>query len=174
MVGGGFATAGGKVSAYWARWGPVVATLKQPGTRFCLPGDRISQSVKATATGPLAYQWRRGGVPLANGGTISGCDTDTLTIQPAAAADAGTYDVLITGQTGSVTSDSATLKATFIPDINRDGLVDVVDLLWLVSSFGAASGDAHYNPACDLDGDGSVDVADLLLMVEDWGRSVQS
>jgi hypothetical protein len=54
-------------------------------------------------------------------------------------------------------------------DVNGDGSVDVVDLLWLVASFGAVAGDPGYNPACDFNDDGSVDVVDLLILVEFFG-----
>ena len=55
-------------------------------------------------------------------------------------------------------------------DINNDGAVDVVDLLYLVDSFGLILGDPGYDPLCDLNGDNSVDVVDLLMMVEDFGK----
>ncbi len=60
----------------------------------------------------------------------------------------------------------------FLPaDINQDGSVDVLDLLALVASFGALSGDPAYDPACDLNADGSIDVIDLLIFVESFGMA---
>ncbi len=56
-----------------------------------------------------------------------------------------------------------------VGDVNNDGCVDVVDLLYLVDAFGAVTGDANYNPACDFNSDGSVDVIDLLTMVDNFG-----
>ena len=43
------------------------------------------------------YQWRRNFVPLTNGGNISGATTGTLIISSACFADAGNYDVVVTG-----------------------------------------------------------------------------
>jgi hypothetical protein len=54
-------------------------------------------------------------------------------------------------------------------DVNGDGHVDVVDLLYLVDAFGSVEGEANYDPACDFNSDGGVDVVDLLVMVENWG-----
>jgi hypothetical protein len=54
-------------------------------------------------------------------------------------------------------------------DVDGDGHVDVVDLLYLVDAFGSMTGDANYNPASDFNSDGSVDVVDLLIMVENFG-----
>jgi hypothetical protein len=55
-------------------------------------------------------------------------------------------------------------------DVDADGLVDVVDLLWLVDAFGSATGDANYSPDCDFNHDGLVDVVDLLMLVENFGK----
>jgi hypothetical protein len=54
-------------------------------------------------------------------------------------------------------------------DVDGDSHVDVVDLLYLVDSFGTIQGDPLYDPCCDFNIDGSVDVVDLLIMVENFG-----
>jgi hypothetical protein len=54
-------------------------------------------------------------------------------------------------------------------DVDGDGHVDVVDLLYLVDAFGSLTGDPSYNAACDFNSDGSVDVVDLLMLVENFG-----
>jgi hypothetical protein len=51
-------------------------------------------------------------------------------------------------------------------DINRDGVVDVADLMLLVDAFGANVGEGRFRVVCDLNRDGSVDVVDLLMFVE--------
>jgi hypothetical protein len=54
-------------------------------------------------------------------------------------------------------------------DIDGDSHVDVLDLLYLVDSFGKSVGDTGFLPACDLNRDGTVDVADLLMLVPNFG-----
>jgi hypothetical protein len=54
-------------------------------------------------------------------------------------------------------------------DVNHDGHVDVVDLLYFVDAFGSVTGDPNYDPACDFNSDGSVDVVDLLDLVYNFG-----
>ncbi len=49
-------------------------------------------------------------------------------------------------------------------DLNNDGVVDVSDLLLLLSEWGACNG-----CAADLDDSGFVDVSDLLLLLSAWG-----
>jgi hypothetical protein len=54
-------------------------------------------------------------------------------------------------------------------DIDDDGYVDVVDLLYFVDAFGSVSGDANYDARCDFNDDDAVDVVDLLILVENFG-----
>ena len=70
---------------------------------------------------------------------------------------------------GNITRQNYTLKADDSllsgnnADVNRDGKVDVADLVLVASSFGKTiSGSPRRNP--DVNGDGIVNVADLLLV----------
>ncbi len=47
-------------------------------------------------------------------------------------------------------------------DCNRDGFVDIGDLLSIIDGWGSSSG-------CDINGDGMIDVVDLLEVVGHWG-----
>ncbi len=57
-----------------------------------------------------------------------------------------------------------------VGDVNGDWVVDVIDLLWLIDTFGKAAGDPGYNSACDFNHDGTVDVIDLLDMIGNFGK----
>jgi hypothetical protein len=60
-----------------------------------------------TATGlNLSYQWRRNGV------NIPGATSASFTIASVAETDVGSYDVVVTGACGAVTSSVATLTTT--------------------------------------------------------------
>lgn len=56
------------------------------------------------------------------------------------------------------------LKQPCPPDVGGDGVVDVLDLLAVINSWGAGAG----SPA-DIDGNGTVDVNDLLAVINGWG-----
>jgi hypothetical protein len=59
---------------------------------------------------------------------------------------------------------------TYIPgDVNGDGHVDVIDLLYFVDAFGSVAGDPTYDPAADFDHNDSIDVIDLLIFVDYFG-----
>ena len=87
----------------------------------------------------------------------------------------GTYDVYVTLYGGFPWPDQGpeyllTFTVTPCPaDINGDGSVDVVDLLYFVDAFGSVAGDPNYDAACDFNSDGSVDVGDLLILIDYWG-----
>ena len=70
----------------------------------------------AVGSGPLAYRWRRNGSALSDGGAVSGAGTSELTISPAAASHAGSYDVVVTDAfSQNRTSSAATLTVHPIP-----------------------------------------------------------
>jgi hypothetical protein len=73
-------------------------------------GDTITLGVTATGTAPLSYQWSLAGVPLTDGGAISGSTSSTLMIQGVASINLGDYSVTITNACGAVTSGPATLS----------------------------------------------------------------
>jgi len=82
-------------------------------------GSSASFSVAASGTG-LTYQWRKDTVPLADGGAVSGATTATLTINPAVALDAGSYDCIVTSACGSATSAAAALTIDPVTSIASD------------------------------------------------------
>jgi hypothetical protein len=119
-------------------------------------GGAAAFSVTLSNTGASAYAWRKGGVPLADGGAVSGASTSTLTINSVAPGDAGDYDVLMTTACGPVASAAATLVV--IPpcgsaDFDGDG--DVGSDFDIEAFFACIGGDCC--PMCespDFDGDG--------------------
>src|ERR1051326_3702959 len=89
----------------------------QPANQSVCSGTSASFTVVATGS-DLSYQWRKAGANLANGGSISGATSATLTINPVAGTDASTYDVVVTNGCGSATSTGATLTVTAAPSIS--------------------------------------------------------
>ena len=67
-------------------------------------GGSATFSVTATSSSPVTYQWRKDGV------AIGGATGATLTLNAVAAADAGTYSVVVSNSVGSTTSSGAALS----------------------------------------------------------------
>ncbi|MBA3252958.1 MAG: S8 family serine peptidase [Pseudomonadota bacterium] len=82
---------------------PVV--IVQPQNTTVFEGQTATFSVAATGAGPIAYQWRRNGTPIA-GATSASYTTPAVTI---AADNGSTYSVVITNGAGTVTTSAATL-----------------------------------------------------------------
>lgn len=53
-------------------------------------------------------------------------------------------------------------------DINGDGVVNVLDLVFIGNSFGTT------NPDADLNGDGTINVLDLIIVAQNLGKNAQS
>ena len=117
----------------WSRTGSGIATfvatlqaptpdvapieiVSQPSDLVADEGSTASFSVTATSTKPLSYQW------LADGESIEGATSSTLTIEPVTLADDGAqYSVLVTNEDIERASDSATL--TVRGDLPANGIV---------------------------------------------------
>lgn len=97
----------GRASALCEIEHDIVRILADPvGVNVCQSG---SFSLVVDAAGPdLTYQWRKDGI------AISGATNANLSMQLATQADAGSYDVIVSGSCGlSVTSNPATV---IVPD----------------------------------------------------------
>jgi hypothetical protein len=88
-----------------------VSPVAGAGTRIVGTGAALSVAVSGRT--PLTYQWRKGGVPLSDGGAVSGSKTGVLRIDPVSFDDAGSYDVLVTDACNSVASNPASLSVEF-------------------------------------------------------------
>ena len=97
---------------------PLSVSAPQGQTNYA--GMDVSLSVTPTGTSPFGYQWQKGGVNMANGGDLSGVFTNLLKIAPAATTDSGSYRVVVTNNSGSVTSSVAVVSILPVP---RFGLV---------------------------------------------------
>jgi N-acetylneuraminic acid mutarotase len=93
----------------------VPAIAAQPASVTVAQGGSTTFSVSATGLGALSYRWRKSGQPIA------GAITTSYTVAAAAAADAGSYDCVVTstvnGNGISTTSSAATLAVNTVPVI---------------------------------------------------------
>ena len=90
-------------------------TSNPESTTNC-PGDPVVFSVAASGTAPLQYQWRL------NGTNILGATTNTYIIPSVSAADAGSYDVVVSNGCGSTNSAAATLVVN--TEVSASGPID--------------------------------------------------
>jgi hypothetical protein len=98
--------------------GSICPSFSQnPSTVTTCDGTQAQFTVAADGTPAPTYVWRRNTVPLTDGGNISGSGTPTLTINPAGAADVGSYDCVATNDCGSTPSTAASLVINSAPSI---------------------------------------------------------
>ncbi|MBI5771401.1 MAG: immunoglobulin domain-containing protein, partial [Verrucomicrobia bacterium] len=89
---------------------PITISV-QPAGRSVALGLPATLSVTATSAASLTYQWRKGGTPIA------GATNASLAFAAVQSSDAGSYDVVVTNSTGSVTSQPAALTVTNAPAV---------------------------------------------------------
>ncbi|HWD20017.1 MAG TPA: choice-of-anchor tandem repeat GloVer-containing protein [Verrucomicrobiae bacterium] len=91
--------------------GPVMAQL--PASLTLLPGENAQFSALAVGTQPIAYQWKFNGTNLSNNSTISGANSNTLTIANISPTWAGSFTVVASNALGT-NSATATLSVNSI------------------------------------------------------------
>ena len=90
---------------------PTIVIDQQPASVNIDSGQSASFTASATAGAVvLQHAWHRDGVPLTDGGAVSGATSPTLTINPASAADAGIYTCEISHACLTVVTDAAILN----------------------------------------------------------------
>lgn len=86
--------------------GVTLAILTQPISQHALVERRVLFNVGAVGVDPITYQWRF------NGLDIPGATDNSFIIESPQMSDAGTYRVIVSNPTGSLTSSNATLLVT--------------------------------------------------------------
>lgn len=138
----------------------------------CLMGSPAF-SVRAVGAGPLTYQWRRNGDPLddgpqPSGAVVAGAHSRLMRIFGFSFADAGNFDVVITGSCGTTISTLANTHVCRL-DLSCDGIVSDSDFPIFVDAYEILDcADPAMPPACpaDFNEDGFVDDADFVLFVQ--------
>ncbi|MFT3683640.1 MAG: GC-type dockerin domain-anchored protein [Phycisphaerales bacterium] len=83
---------------FWTGNFSAPAITQQSISQAVCTGAAVTLSVTVSGTGPFSYVWRR------NGQAVPGAARRMYSIPSAAAASAGTYDVVVTGVAGTATS----------------------------------------------------------------------
>jgi di/tricarboxylate transporter len=58
-------------------------------------------------------------------------------------------------------------------DVNRDGVIDIYDLVLVEVAYGSKPGDPYWNPDADLNGDGIVDDKDVAILTAHYGLTFE-
>lgn len=116
---------------------PVVMT--HPRSRSVLPGESVSFDALAIGDAPLSYRW------LLNGSTLAGATNATHTVTNIQSSNADIYAIIVTNQTGSVTSRVAVLrvKTTDFPALFADDFNTNTSTNWSLF-WGATNGIPDY------------------------------
>jgi hypothetical protein len=99
--------------------------LTQPANQTVIVGDIATYTVAAGGTPPLSYQWYQ------NNSAVAGATNASYTISATQPSDAGSYDVIVWNNSGSVTSAVATLTMGIYADVYYDFETAATSPVWL-------------------------------------------
>ncbi|MFI4916917.1 MAG: immunoglobulin domain-containing protein [Phycisphaerales bacterium JB060] len=119
---------------------PPSITVQPIASQIADAGSTVELSVVVDiGTSEPTFQWRRNGQPLVGGAPYSGVDTPELVINGATAGETDLYDVVVTNDAGSVTSDPAlvAIRQPCIADFDGDGELTIFDFLAFQNAFDA-------------------------------------
>ena len=104
-------------------------------------------------------------IPITDDATAEGNETFTITLTNATggAGLGGTVTVTVT-----ITNDDV-CGTIDNGDLNRDSVVNIVDLNLVLSHFGQQDGDAGWDPMADANCDGVVNIVDLNEVLSNFG-----
>ncbi len=146
--------------------------LQQPVSQCVDLGGAVvfaAEAVSPNGAGQF-QQWFKDGVGMFDGSGVSGAFTDTLTISPVDAGDAGTYSLrtLTLGSSCFLFSDDAELTVgdccPAAGDMDSDGDFDLADISAFALCFGE---NIVANPACAC---ANVDAGSDNIDLDDWGQ----
>ena len=80
-------------------------------------GQTATFTVLASGKTPLTYAWQKDGIPVSNGGRISGATTASLTVSNVTSADQAAYSVTVTDNAGSLPSPASGYLTVLDPGI---------------------------------------------------------
>ena len=91
--------------------------------------------------------------------------------------DEGSYTITISGENSDSYLQSLPLHIEVIPhqyepyDVNKDGIINGVDLLIFARSYGSKYGEPSFNKSCDFNNDKIIDDKDLSLLSSHFGEN---
>src|SRR6185295_95892 len=94
---------------------PVLITQQPtPATLNLYDGGTATFTAAAIGTNTVSYRWRHSGTNLSDGGKFSDTTTPSLVISNVSTAEVGSYDLVASVGTHSVTSAPATLTVSIV------------------------------------------------------------
>lgn len=140
---------------------PRFQFINEPLGRIADLGAALVQfQASATGNNGFTFQWRKNGVPMADGDRVSGVDTDTLSLSDITLGDAAEYSVTLSHDGGTLTSRPALLTVLSTPEILADPAALTLDVGATAVFTGSARGAGtlnyqwfHFDTALS-DGDG--------------------
>jgi uncharacterized delta-60 repeat protein len=95
--------------------GQPVLTSQPPAGITLIQDANLELGASVIGNPDLSYRWFRNGLPLENGGRVSGADTPDLSLTTIRGSDAGQYHLLVSNPLGSVVTQATAVSVNLKP-----------------------------------------------------------
>ena len=146
--------------------------MREPPPAFASPGAEY-WAVSILASSPFGANAKT--IPTDGDGTLATLTFEVVKAKPGTIAllwdnlsDTNDATLETTLQNSIITVHALETPETLPADVNNDGNVDILDLVFVASKFGQPVTDA--TKAADVNGDGAINILDLTRIVQQFGN----
>ena len=124
----------------------------------------------ATDNDPATYTITQNGVQVETGTWTSGSPI-TINVDGLLLDEAADYIITVSDQKGQTVTDTVSVSTISISlpelgDVNRDGLVDIIDALMIAQYYVGLDPEGFWEPTADVNNDGFIDIIDALMVAQ--------
>ena len=124
----------------------------------------------ATDNDPATYTITQDVVQVETGTWTSG-NAIIINVDGLLLGEASEYTISVSDQAGQTATDTVFVSTISISlpdlgDVNRDGLVDIVDALMIAQYYVGLDPDGFWEPSADVNNDGFIDIIDALMVAQ--------
>ncbi|MBY8982919.1 MAG: dockerin type I repeat-containing protein, partial [Candidatus Lokiarchaeota archaeon] len=124
----------------------------------------------ATDNDPATYTITQNGVQVETGTWTSGSPI-TINVDGLLLGEAADYIITVSDQIGQTVTNTVSVSTISISlpelgDVNRDGLVDIIDALMIAQYYVGLDPEGFWEPTADVNNDGFIDIIDALMVAQ--------
>jgi PKD repeat protein len=96
--------------------------------------------------------------------------TEPMTSHTYALPGKYTATLKVTDNNTQWNTTSRIITVYYVTDLNKDGIINIIDIAIVAKAFGSKPGDPNWNATADLDKNGWINIIDIATVARDFGK----